>query len=274
MNYITAFFMAWGNFITLPCPLKRWNSELKNLMLAFLPAVGAVIGVLWMVLFGLLRLSKLPASICSIAMVFFIFAICGFMHMDGYMDCMDAILSRRPLEDRQRILKDSNVGAFAVVTLVFLVLAWYASASVAFLYSDCISFLLIPVVSRSVSGACVLSYKPIGHSQYVKDYEQPDRGKYFAVILIQMAVIIGIAAASLFFTSGTFPVGTGVRLANMAIQIAVMAVTGYIACAYARKQLGGMSGDIAGYTICFSELAGIITLAVTQYYTFMLVMPA
>ena len=274
MNYITAFFMAWGNFITLPCPLKRWNSELKNLMLAFLPAVGAVIGVLWMVLFGLLRLSKLPASICSIAMVFFIFAICGFMHMDGYMDCMDAILSRRPLEDRQRILKDSNVGAFAVVTLVFLVLAWYASASVAFLYSDCISFLLIPVVSRSVSGACVLSYKPIGHSQYVKDYEQPDRGKYFAVILIQMAVIIGIAAASMFFTSGTFPVGTGIRLANMAILIAVMTVTGYIACAYARKQLGGMSGDIAGYTICFSELAGIITLAVTQYYTFMLVMPA
>ena len=274
MNYITAFFMAWGNFITLPCPLKKWNSELKNLMLAFLPAVGAVIGVLWMVLFGLLRLSKLPASICSIAMVFYIFAICGFMHMDGYMDCMDAILSRRPLEDRQRILKDSNVGAFAVVTLVFLVLAWYASASVAFLYSDCISFLLIPVVSRSVSGACVLSYKPIGHSQYVKDYEQPDRGKYFTVILIQMIVIIGFAAASVFFTPSTLAAGNAMRLGSMAILIIVMIITGYIACAYARKQLGGMSGDIAGYTICFSELAGIITLAVTQYYTFMLVMPA
>ena len=35
------------------------------------------------------------------------------------MDCNDAIMSRRPLEERQRILKDSTVGAFAVVTVVF-----------------------------------------------------------------------------------------------------------------------------------------------------------
>lgn len=275
MKFITAFFMAWGNFITLPCPLKKWDSELKNLMLAFLPAVGAVIGILWIALLAVLRLADLPLSISAIVMVFYVFAICGFMHMDGYMDCMDAILSRRPLEDRQRILKDSNVGAFAVVTLVFLVLTWYASMNAALLYCDYIGFLLIPVLSRSIGGACVLSYKPIGHSQYVEDYEQPDRGKYFAVILIQLAVILGIGVAYVFCVpSAVIACGNGVRLINMAILVAAMILAGYIACLYARKQLGGMSGDVAGYTICFSELAGIMTLALTGHYTFMFLMPA
>lgn len=34
------------------------------------------------------------------------------------MDCCDAILSRRDLRERQRILKDSTCGAFRVIALV------------------------------------------------------------------------------------------------------------------------------------------------------------
>mgnify|MGYP002446176900 CR=1 FL=1 len=41
---------------------------------------------------------------------------------------MFPILSRRPLEDRQRILKDSHTGAFAVISIVFYILAYFAFA--------------------------------------------------------------------------------------------------------------------------------------------------
>ena len=47
MKLITGFFMAWGNFLTLPCPLKRWDNDLKNYMLGFLPSVGLIIGLIW-----------------------------------------------------------------------------------------------------------------------------------------------------------------------------------------------------------------------------------
>ncbi|MDD6042413.1 MAG: adenosylcobinamide-GDP ribazoletransferase [Eubacteriaceae bacterium] len=257
MKYITAFFMAWGNFITLPCPLKRWDSDLKNMMLAFLPSVGAVIGLIWMGLFWLTDKIYLPFAIKCLLLVFYIFAICGFMHLDGFMDCNDAILSRRPLEDRQRILKDSTVGAFAAVTLVFLMLAWYAASGVAFANTSVWNLLIIPVISRSVSGACVLSYKPIGHSQYVKDYQQPDRGKYILIILLQVIVILGVC---LIFTPD--------RITSVLIAV-VMAAAGYLSCMYARKQLGGMSGDVAGYVICLSELSGILAMALVQYYVVM-----
>ena len=60
MKFITGFFMAWGNFITLPCPYKKWDGQLKNMMLSFLPSVGLVIGVLWMAIFWLMVYLQLP----------------------------------------------------------------------------------------------------------------------------------------------------------------------------------------------------------------------
>lgn len=250
MKFITGFFMAWGNFITLPCPYKKWDGQLKNMMLAFLPSVGLVIGVLWMAIFWLVVYLQLPPILISFIMLFYIFAVCGFMHMDGFMDCNDAILSRRPLEERQRILKDSTVGAFAVVTVAFLLLAWFAAMQEAIYHITYVDLLLLPVVSRGFSGMSVLTYKPIGHSQYVEDYKEPGRGKYRAAVAIQMLIVIGIVV---------FLGGNIVKTLSCA---AVIAVTALIACAYARKQLGGMSGDIAGYTICISELAGIFALAI------------
>ncbi len=250
MKFITGFFMAWGNFIILPCPYKRWDSRLKNMMLAFLPSLGAVIGAIWMGLFWVLLRTGISPLLISFAMMFYIFAVCGFMHMDGFMDCNDAILSRRPLEERQRILKDSAVGAFAAVTLAFLLLAWFAAMSAAIYTMGYMDLLILPVISRAVAGAGVLSYKPIGHSQYVEDYKMPGRWKYRFAIFVQTLLVI---CADILLGGGYL---------KILIVAAVMAIAGYFACLYARRQLGGMSGDIAGYTICISELAGIITLAI------------
>ena len=250
MKFITGFFMAWGNFIILPCPYKRWDSRLKNMMLAFLPSLGAVIGAIWMGLFWVLLRTGISPLLISFAMMFYIFAVCGFMHMDGFMDCNDAILSRRPLEERQRILKDSAVGAFAAVTLAFLLLAWFAAMSAAIYTMGYMDLLILPVISRAVAGAGVLSYKPIGHSQYVEDYKMPGRWKYRCAIFVQTLLVI---CADILLGGGYL---------KILIVAAVMAIAGYFACLYARRQLGGMSGDIAGYTICISELAGIITLAI------------
>lgn len=250
MKYIIGFFMAWGNFITLPCPYKRWDSSLKNMMLAFLPSVGIVIGVLWMALFRALSECGISPQLISFVMIFYIFAVCGFMHLDGFMDCNDAILSRRPLQERQRILKDSTVGAFAVVTLAFLLLGWFAAMSAAIDSIDYEDLLILPVASRAVAGLGVLLYKPIGHSQYAEDYKVPGRWKYRLAVLLQTAAVFGIAVI------------LGGDWLQLLAMTAVIGLCGFLACLYARKQLGGMSGDIAGYTICISELAGIFALAV------------
>ena len=121
MKYLTGFMMAWGNFCSLPCPAKRWDENYRSLMLGFLPFIGLIIGIIWSAAYFGLVYAGFPFFVVAFLITFLPFALCGFMHMDGFMDCCDAIMSRRPLEQRQLILKDSNTGAFAVVGMIFFV---------------------------------------------------------------------------------------------------------------------------------------------------------
>lgn len=79
-------------------------------MLACLPLIGLIVGGIWALCawLGSFLPQPLAALLCAAAP----WLITGFMHLDGYMDVCDAVLSRRDLETRQRILKDSHCGAF------------------------------------------------------------------------------------------------------------------------------------------------------------------
>ncbi|MGI6177881.1 MAG: adenosylcobinamide-GDP ribazoletransferase [Eubacterium sp.] len=254
-KFVTAFFMAWGNFLSLPCPCKLWDPELKNMMLAMLPFVGLTAGLVWFAAGAVLELIGIPVLLSALAMTFCIFAVCGFLHMDGFMDVNDAVMSRRPIEERRRILKDSTVGSFAVVTAIFLIAADFAAmdvfmggiASADGKIRALAPLVLIPVASRSVSGACVLNFQPMETSQYYKDHDVP-RGKFTGVLAVSAAVIAVIV---------TLICGSALCLLP-----ALIACGGAIfAALFARKQLGGMNGDIAGYSICVGELAGMTALA-------------
>lgn len=41
--------------------------------------------------------------------------VTGGIHMDGYMDTVDALSSHQSVEKKLEILKDPNAGAFAVI---------------------------------------------------------------------------------------------------------------------------------------------------------------
>ena len=260
MKFITAFFMAWGNFITLPCPSQKWDGKLKNLMLAMLPSVGIVVGALFFVLMGAAEKLRLPDMVTTVVAEFYMFYIHGFMHLDGFMDCTDAIMSRRDIEERQRIMKDPTVGSFAVVMVCFLLISWFAcfytmiSSAPLLVYG----IVLVPVISRAGAGYQVLTYKPIGHSQYVEDYEAKDRGKYRAIVIIQQLIYMVLLYV-------VYAVVIGIPMQGMIKVFCINVITSLvtmIAGAHARKQLGGMSGDIAGYSIIWGEFAGVMTAAI------------
>ncbi len=186
------------------------------------------------------------------------------MHLDGFRDCTDAIMSRRDLEERQRIMKDPTVGSFAVVMVAFLLIGWLAcfytmlSSSPLMVYG----IVLVPVISRAGAGYQVLTYKPIGHSQYVEDYEAKDRGKYRALVIIQQLLYMVILYVVFSFVVGlAFDQMIKVFCVNLATSIVT-----FIAGAHARKQLGGMSGDIAGYSIIWGEFAGVLAAAISTAY--------
>ncbi|HKK96135.1 MAG TPA: adenosylcobinamide-GDP ribazoletransferase [Anaerovoracaceae bacterium] len=248
MKIVTGFFMAWSNFLALPCPYKKWDENSRGVMIALLPSIGAVIGAVWMLLLAIIINIDMPVIFAAFLMMLYPYRVSGFFHLDGFMDCTDAIMSRRPLEDRQRILKDSSVGAFAVIALVMLVLCMYTAMMSGAVFANKWSFFIIPIASRSIASFSVMSFKPIGHSQFAGDYQMGKSIIEKVLTLIQTLIFLTLA---ILITSEVFEV--------LAV-FAVAYIAGFLTSIYGKNQLGGYSGDIAGMSIVVSELAAVILL--------------
>ncbi|GEK47394.1 adenosylcobinamide-GDP ribazoletransferase [Bisbaumannia pacifica] len=110
-------------FLTrIPLPLAcPWTPATRRWALRAYPLVGLLLGGL--LALAALALSGWPTPLQALALLSLWVALSGGLHLDGVMDLADALGSNAPLERRWAILKDAQVGSFAILALVFL-LAW------------------------------------------------------------------------------------------------------------------------------------------------------
>lgn len=243
----TGLCMAWGNFCYIP-GIKKWDEEARSMMLGWLPFIGFVIGALWMLIYFGLAAISLPVFFIAAILVWLPFVLSGFIHVDGFMDVSDATLSRGEVVKRRRILKDSNVGMFAVVSFFFLVLIEFAAITSAMSYNfDPFNLVIIPIFSRAIAALEVLNFEPMPTSQYSG---KPSAKAGNIMVVIQMILGLGLAAPL-----ARYYLGTGIVI------LATILGT-LISCLIAKRNLGGMNGDIAGYSIVWGELFGILVLLV------------
>ena len=149
-------------------------------------------------------------------------------------------LSIAALCNRQRILKDSHCGAFAVICMVLLALAQWS----VFLQETnpaWLPLLLIPAATRACAGLAVMHLRPMGTSQYAA--MRRGGADLTAALWIFLALAVGL------------PIWLAGSFAPLA------AAVGYgLAAWYGFRQLDGMSGDISGFALTVGELVGAATL--------------
>ena len=241
-NLIYGFFMAWGMFLAIPCPFPRWREEARVQMSACLTLIGGMLGGLWALLaWGLGRLSC-PPAVTALLLAAFPWLCSGFIHLDGFMDVCDAVLSRRDLEQRQRILKDSHCGAFAVICVCLLVLSqWclFFSAQKPVL----LPLAMLPVVTRACAGFAVLSLRPMRTSQYASTGGKTAGARCFLCVLLAVGLLLPLLFCGWRGVAGLAACGVY-----------------WLAAAYGYRRLDGMSGDISGFALCLGELAGAAVL--------------
>lgn len=237
---ITAFSMCQTMFCHIPFPLKKWEESARPYLLLFLPLVGLEIGALWFLVHLLLQWVSVPAPVYGFIMTAIPVLLTGGIHLDGFMDVADAIGSWRDLEKRRAILKDSHVGAVAVIWVAFLILGYFAVFSSMPTGKQLGSLFLIPVVSRCGSSLSVWNLKSMSTSQYAGS-TTPGWCKG-----IVWCLLIGcIAAGFLVFETAAPAIG--------AIGYALSLRKSY-------RLLDGMNGDISGFCICISELCATAAL--------------
>ena len=242
---LKAFCMSFSMFCAIPTPFSHvWEDSVRSLMLVVFPFVGTVIGGIWALAAFLLDKINCPQMFGAAILALLPYLLTGGIHLDGYMDCCDAIFSRRPLEKKREILKDSHVGSFAVIALAMLFLLSFASFASG--TEEAWPLIIICTVSRACSAIGVSTLRPMSHSEYAGSFQQGiSKGNVIALCAI---LIVSLALSAYLF--GVW--GAIISLAT---------ILGYvISTAYAFKNLDGFSGDVTGFGHTIAELCGVFAL--------------
>ena len=121
--FMHGFFLSL-QFLTR-LPIRRSFDVSEQSMkwaLRLFPVAGLIIGLALALPYWLFQ-SVLPGYILAFLAVSVWVYITGGLHLDGWMDVADAVGSNAKLERKYEIMKDSRVGSFAVLAVLFL-LAW------------------------------------------------------------------------------------------------------------------------------------------------------
>lgn len=242
---MTSFWMALSMFSILPAPFV-WDEKKKQEMLLYFPLVGLLIGILWALAALLLSLTELQYLSAAVLTVL-PWLLSGFIHLDGFVDCSDAYLSRASHEKKLQILKDSRVGAFALIAMVLLALLSFAALLDIQISEMWLLFMFIPFVSRASAAAAVLNLPAMAGSSYEALTKGGVKKSYQALPFVMLLGAMLIA----FLLLGRY--GAALAL-EAAVSLSVILRL--------RKEFGGMSGDISGCSIVLSEFAAVLGAAI------------
>ncbi|MDX3310403.1 adenosylcobinamide-GDP ribazoletransferase, partial [Streptomyces sp. ME08-AFT2] len=123
---------AFGTLTVLPVRVTRWDRPAARAGMLSAPLVGLVVGGCAAGLgLLLLRLGAGPllAAVASAAVPA---VLTRGLHLDGLADTADGLGSGKPAEDALRIMKQSDIGPFGVLTLVLVLLAQTAALAQAY----------------------------------------------------------------------------------------------------------------------------------------------
>lgn len=241
LKFFEGLILSLSMYTIIPMPQTKWKEENFPFILVNLPLVGFFIGILWYILSLILVNSNFHKEMITFIIMIFPLITTGFIHIDGYMDTCDAIFSRASLEKKREILKDSRVGAFAVIFVVALTL-FYFSSIIEIIKKDIIylkALIFIPVISRCIAVLFAIKTKLISESGFIATFRKNMNNFHFFIVLFILIISIIIS----YLLGGIF-----------LIKIAIFNILiGIIVSIYCTKQMDGISGDLCGFIIIVSS---------------------
>ncbi|MHB9754175.1 adenosylcobinamide-GDP ribazoletransferase [Streptomyces sp. BYX5S] len=239
---------AFGTLTVIPVKVGRWDRGAARVGMLCAPVAGLVVGVGAAAVGTLLTVLGAGAPLAAVAAVAVPAALTRGLHLDGLADVADGLGSGKPAEDALRIMKQSDIGPFGVVTLVLALLAQVAVLAQLFAESwarGALAAVLSAVTARLAltfaSRTGVPAARPEGLGAAVA--ETVSR----RAALIAGAVVVAVAAA--FSVPGALAVVLGCGAAELLARRCV-------------ARFGGVTGDVFGAVAETAATAALVALAV------------
>lgn len=249
MNLIGSFVIAFSMYSKIPMPQVEWTKERMKYAICFFPLIGVVIGAL-LVCFGRLSvLVSLPETARACIGTVIPLLITGGIHMDGFLDVVDARSSYQPMEKKLEILKDPHTGAFATIGCGIYLLVYTAFFAMLSLRGISL-FSGTFVLTRALSGLAVVAFPKAKHTGLAAEFSEKAKRRTVGIVLSGM-----VCLAELYFL-----LAGGVVYGGAAAVVSAAVFIGYYRMAV--REFGGITGDLAGYFLQLCELALLILTAV------------
>ena len=217
-------------FTRLPVPYVEYEEKLYIKGIKTIPFVGIVLGlILYLVSFLTFWLD--PEVSAVVLLMTYIF-MTGGLHLDGLADTCDGVFSGRDRERMLEIMKDSRIGSFGVLAMLFFFI-FYA---VMYQFLPREALLILPVIGKSA---------PL-ISASLADYARPSGMGQLLVDNIKTPEVAAAVALPLVLAVG---MGVGYIIAAVVAELSVVALTKWL-----KKKLGGITGDTHGMVCEVSQM--------------------
>jgi len=249
MKAARSLIAALGFLTRLPVSkAKSGVNDISSGLWAF-PVVGLIIGLF-------LSVSSIPLYLfvplplaSGILLVLWVW-ITGGLHIDGFIDCCDALFSTRPWKDRLEIMKDVAAGSFGVTgAVLFLVVKYGALASIR---PDALLVILPMAAVAGRSAMLFVMYRyPYARETGIGKIMKEHVG--IREHLVSFCMLIGVAFAFV-FSPCPFYLG----FASIVATFVFCEIFGF----WVMKRIPGFTGDVYGATCELVEALILVLSAI------------
>ncbi len=253
MKLLHSATLAFAMYSKIPMPRMEWTDDNLSYAFSFFPAVGLAVSVMLFAWMNLACWLGFGMMLTAVGCLLIPFVVTGGIHLDGFCDTADALGSHQSIERKLEILKDSHVGAFALMACTLYLIAFFAFWCEVELtdWRTMAALALIPAYSRSWSGFGVVTIKNARGSGLLATFTNAAAERQVrASLVVWLLVLIAAMAALSPLVGGT------------------MAVVGALVFFYyrwkANKEFGGITGDLAGWFLQLCEAGCVLGAVLAQ----------
>lgn len=231
---------AFGTLSVLPVKVSRWDREAARAGMLCAPLVGVVLGFgAAIVALVLLSLGAGPL-LAAVAGAALLAVLTRGLHLDGLADTADGLGSGKPAEDALRIMKQSDIGPFGVLTLLFVLLAQVAALSQ--LYGDSWARGALATVVSAVAARLAIT---LAARAGVPAARPEGLGAAVAgVVPVRSAVTLALAVTVALAATGAL-LGT-YEIARTAVAVLAALAAAELLLRHCTRRFGGVTGDVFG----------------------------
>lgn len=253
MSLLRSFLICLSMYTTIPVPHIIWEEKNMKYIFYSLPLIGIILGLTEYLLYILSLYLGFSSVLYAALSVAVIVLLTGGIHLDGYADTIDAVFCHGDIEKRRQVLSDAHTGAFAVIYTILYFIVLFASFEN--MYDKNIPvfiFILVFTISRVLSLFLIALVPSSANKGLLYIFSSKENKK---------SLLIYAFSLSLVFVFLTYIL---VSCKFMLILLLILVIISIILIKYFKKVFGGISGDLAGFSICIYEISALLFCSISR----------